>query len=55
MAEYATRFKLSSNSPIFNWNIINQIGYFGKSVKVQELIYYRTPIKTDNPALTLFS
>ena len=54
MAENATRFKLASSSPIFDRNIINQIRHFGESAKVQELIYYGTPIKIDNPALTLF-
>ena len=54
MAENATRFKLASNLHIFDQNIINQIGYFGESAKVQELIYYGTPIEIDNSALTSF-
>ena len=54
IAENATRFKLVSNSPIFDQNIINQIGYFGESTKVQELIHYGTPIETDNPVLASF-
>ena len=34
MAENATRFKLASSLPIFDQNIINQIGNFGESTKV---------------------
>ena len=54
MAENATKFKLASSSPIFDRNIINQIGHFSESAKVQELIHYRTPIETDNLALISF-
>ena len=54
MAKNAIRFKLASSLPIFDRNIINQIGYFSESTKVQDLIHHGTPIKTDNPVLTSF-
>ena len=48
------RFKLECSLPIFDNNIIQQIGQYEESEAAQELIHNNVPIETDNESLFTF-
>ena len=54
MTKNAIRFKLAYSLLIFDCQIIDQIGYFGETIQVRDLIHNGTPIEIDNSSLATF-